>query len=1077
MSSEDAVGRGALPVDGARQDPAEDTQRRRERQARVILESMYQFVALLDARGHILEVNRPALEGVGYTLEEVLGRPLWEVECWQVTPETPEQLRREVLRTAREGFARFEMEMFGARAGQEVVTLDISLKTLLDEQGRVAYILGEGRNITEKKVAEAEVARQNEELRILYERLRDFDRLKTQFFANVSHELRTPLALILGPVRRRLQAGGLGDEGRRDLEVVERNARTLLKHVNDLLDLSKLEAGQMQVHRAGVDLARLSRFVASHFDVLAEERAIRFTVETPEALPGRVDRRKIQRVLLNLLSNAFKFTPEGGAVRLRLQREGDQAVFVVEDSGPGVPPEHREVVFERFRQVEGGTTRQHGGTGLGLAIVKEFVILHGGTVRADEAPGGGAAFVVTIPKEAPAEDRHDHAGAGDAEVACDPDLGRQAVEELRTHRPGRVPADDDAGSEAPLVLVVEDHSEMNAFVAETLANGHRVACAFDGREGLEKAISLRPDLIVSDVMMPGMGGDELVRAVRCRRELDGIPILLLTAKADEELRVRLLNEGAQDYLDKPFVAEELRARADRLIGERRRAAEALRQRDALLRTVVEGVPDTVFLKDQRGRYVMINSAGAGILGRSVAEVVGKDDRELFDPETAHQFAVDDARVMAAGEPLSFENQLTLASSTRTFHTTKAPYCDHDGQVVGVIGIARDITERKRAEEELRAAKDAAEAADRAKSQFLAVLSHELRTPLTPVLATVSYVEAMPDLPAELREEIAAIRRNVETEARLIDDLLDLTRISRGGLRLQREPIDAHAVLRAALEVCQPDIEDKELDLTLGLRAREHHVWADPGRLQQVFWNLIKNAVKFTPPEGRVMLRSSNGDAGRRLTIEVSDTGIGIEPDFLPWVFDPFEQAERSGPRRYGGLGLGLAIAQSLVDQHGGTLTAASEGPGRGARFTLELETVPPPAEAPAPPAATRPRAGRALKILFVEDNPDTLRSLTRLLQSSGFLVEPAASVRAALEAAARERFDLLISDIGLPDGSGLEVARQVRGRYGVRGIAFSGFGSAEDKRASLEAGFEHHLVKPVNFATLAGVIQDMVGPA
>ncbi len=830
----------------------------------------------------------------------------------------------------------------------------------------------------------------------------------------------------------------------------------------------------MQADRAAVDLARLARFVASHFEILAEERAIRFTVEAPEAMPARVDPPKIQRVLLNLLSNAFKFAPDGGAVRLRLHREGDHAVFAVEDTGPGVPPEHREAVFERFRQVEGGTTRRHGGTGLGLSIVKEFITLHGGTVRADEAPGGGAAFVVAIPMGAPGEPRDDATGAGAAEAAYDPDLGRQAVEELRTHRPGRGPGDAPAGA-APLVLVVEDHPEMNAFVAETLADGHRVACAFDGRDGLEKALALRPDLIVSDIMMPGLGGDELVREVRARRALDGIPILLLTAKADEELRVRLLKEGAQDYLDKPFAAEELRARADRLIGERRRAAEALRRSDALLRAVVEGVPDAVFLKDQRGRYLMINAAGAGMLGRSVAEVVGRSDRELLGPEAARQLAEDDARVMAGGEPLSFEDQLTIAGATRTFHSMKAPYRDHDGRVVGVIGTARDITERKRAEEELRAAKEAAEAADRAKSRFLAMLSHELRTPLTPVLATVSYVETLPDLPAELREEIAAIRRNVEMEARLIDDLLDLTRISRGEIRLQREPVDAHAVLRAALEVCQPDVEAQGLDLTLSLRAREHHVWADPGRLQQVFWNLIKNAVKFTPPDGWVTLRSSNREAGR-LTIEVSDTGVGVEPDFLPRVFDALEQTERSGSRRYGGLGLGLTIARSLVDLHGGTLTAASEGPGRGSQFTLELETVPPPAETPASPTSTRPQEGRAIKILFVEDNPDTLRSLTRLLRSSGFVVEPASSVRAALEAAARERFDLLISDIGLPDGSGLDVARQVRGRYGVRGIAFSGFGSDEDMQASLEAGFDHHLVKPVDFATLTELIRDIAGP-
>src|SRR3954469_2747349 len=293
MTLRDSGNPGEGPGPGDRPRPEDQPERRRERQARVILDEMYQFVALLDARGHILEVNKPALEGVGYRLEEVVGRPLWEVECWDVTPETPGRIREEVHRAIRDGFARFEMEMYGARAGQEVVTLDISFKTLLDEHGRIAYVLGEGRNITEKKQAEAQVARQNEELRRLYERLRDFDRLKSQFFANVSHELRTPLALILGPVRRRLEAGGLTDEGRRDLEVVERNARTLLRHVNDLLDLSKLESGQMKAHYEEVDLARLTRFVASHFEVMAGERSVRLVVEVPDSMPSHADRAKL----------------------------------------------------------------------------------------------------------------------------------------------------------------------------------------------------------------------------------------------------------------------------------------------------------------------------------------------------------------------------------------------------------------------------------------------------------------------------------------------------------------------------------------------------------------------------------------------------------------------------------------------------------------------------------------------------------------------------------------------------------------------------------------------------------------
>ena len=265
---------------------------------------------------------------------------------------------------------------------------------------------------------------------------------------------------------------------------------------------------------------------------------------------------------------------------------------------------------------------------------------------------------------------------------------------------------------------------------------------------------------------------------------------------------------------------------------------------------------------------------------------------------------------------------------------------------------RDVTERKRAEEELRRAKEAAEEAGRAKDRFLATLSHELRTPLTPVLATIAYVETMPDLPAELREEFASIRRNVELEARLIDDLLDVTRIGQGKLELHREVVDAHAILRAALEVCQGEAEAKGLEVSLALRAKVHHVWADPVRLQQVFWNLIKNAVKFTPAGGRISLRSADAGAGR-LAIEVADTGVGIEPEALPRIFDAFEQGGTAVTRRYGGLGLGLAIAKMLVELHGGSLTATSGGRAGGSLFRVELETIAPPKDQDPPPDPVR----------------------------------------------------------------------------------------------------------------------------
>ena len=376
-------------------------------------------------------------------------------------------------------------------------------------------------------------------------------------------------------------------------------------------------------------------------------------------------------------------------------------------------------------------------------------------------------------------------------------------------------------------------------------------------------------------------------------------------------------------------------------------------------------------------------------------------------------------------------------------------------------------------EQLRKAKEEAEGANQAKDRFLAVLSHELRTPLTPILALTSAMCEDEELPEPVREDMRTIRRNVELEARIIDDLLDLTRISRGKVELHFEATDAHKSVHAALEMCRPEIEAKELEVSLLLRAKHRHVWADPARLQQIIANLVSNAVKFTPNQGRVQVATSNGEEDGKLMIEVSDTGIGIEADVLPKLFNAFEQGERTVTRQYGGLGLGLAICKALAGMHHGTLAAASEGKGSGATFTLTLDWLPTPAEASrAPqPAGRQPR--KRLRILYVEDHDDTCAVMSRLLRGFGYVVTCAGNVKGAMELIETQPFDLLISDIGLPDGSGLDVMRHVRARQQLKGIALSGFGMEEDVRRSREAGFAQHLTKPVNFRKLEAVIEQV----
>ncbi len=407
----------------------------------------------------------------------------------------------------------------------------------------------------------------NQELGTLYEKTKELDQLKTQFFANVSHELRTPLALILGPVEKLLSSANLDESDHHDIDVVARNARMLLRRVNDLLDMSKLEAGKMTLACADVDLVRLMRLTAAHFEALAAERRIRFTIETPEQAPVRIDPEKVQRVLLNLLSNAFKFVPVGGIVRCVVGVAGGWVTLSVGDDGPGVKPELAAAVFERFRQGDGGSARRFGGTGLGLSIAREFVELHGGTIRVGQAPEGGALFTVTLPVVAQVGDAPAAFGDGG-------ELARHALEEL--HAPAARAATAADGSR-PVVLVVEDNRDMNGFIVKMLERDYRVASAFDGREGVEKALELRPDLILTDVMMPELSGDALVREVRKAPALADVPILVLSARADDELRVRLLQEGAQDYVMKPFSAAELRARAGNLISVRR--ARELLQRN------------------------------------------------------------------------------------------------------------------------------------------------------------------------------------------------------------------------------------------------------------------------------------------------------------------------------------------------------------------------------------------------------------------------------------------------------------------------------------------------------------------
>jgi signal transduction histidine kinase/ActR/RegA family two-component response regulator len=390
--------------------------------------------------------------------------------------------------------------------------------------------------------------------------------------------------------------------------------------------------------------------------------------------------------------------------------------------------------------------------------------------------------------------------------------------------------------------------------------------------------------------------------------------------------------------------------------------------------------------------------------------------------------------------------------------------------ITAMALSAAMAERRRAEEELQQQKAVVEGVNRTKDHFLAMLSHELRTPLTPVISALEGLETEPAQTGEVKSALAMIRRNIELETQLIDDLLDFTRIAKDKLQLRFAPVDAHMAISNVSEICRAEADPKRLRVHLNLRANMHYVAADAAKFQQIIWNLLKNAIKFTPEDGEIAISSSN-PSPEVLTISVRDTGIGMEPEVMQRIFDPFEQGNRSLERRFGGLGLGLAISKSLAQAHGGTLTAQSDGRDRGSTFLLSMQTTSPAEGLGSPARAGDETSRQGLRILLVDDHQDTCAALEKLLVRRGHLVAATHNVRSAMEAAVRNRFDLLISDIALPDGSGMELMTQLQAISKMPGIAISGFGNNGDIERSLQAGFCEHLIKPVKLETLEAAME------
>ncbi|HEY8901612.1 MAG TPA: PAS domain S-box protein [Chthoniobacterales bacterium] len=525
-----------------------------------------------------------------------------------------------------------------------------------------------------------------------------------------------------------------------------------------------------------------------------------------------------------------------------------------------------------------------------------------------------------------------------------------------------------------------------------------------------------------------------------------------------------------DYIFSPVFDENGTVTAvvgtTRLLTEHRRAEGAMRQ----LAAIVQFSDDAIVSKDLSGVISSWNKGAQRLFGYSAEEAIGRPVLMLIPPELHHEETIIMGRI-SRGEPVEhFETERVRKDGSRVMVSlTISPIKDGGGKIVGASKIARDISEQKRIEAALKEAKDVAEAASRSKDRFLAVLSHELRTPLTPVLMVASSLEMDPTVPAGLRADMAMIRRNVELETKLIDDLLDLSRITMGKLALHLKAIPANDAVRQAAAMCEAEAADKDVRLVVELDPAAGQVQVDPARLQQVLWNVLKNAIKFTPKSGRISVRTSGAVAGC-VQIAIQDSGVGIDPEVLPKIFDAFEQGDVGVTRQFGGLGLGLAISKALIELHEGEIRAESDGSGQGSTFTIDL-----PAGAAEKgeegPKSAADRRDHSLRVLIVEDHADTAAMLTKLLGAMGYAVTAAHTAGEGLALVAKQEFDIVVSDLGLPDMTGYEFIEALKKRASVKSIAMSGYGMEEDIRKSFASGFDEHLVKPVDLSSLERAIR------
>jgi PAS domain S-box-containing protein len=955
------------------------------------------------------------------------------------------------------------------------------------------------------------------------EALAELDRAKTVFFSNVSHEFRTPLTLMLGPLEEAL-GGDLSADVRNSVEVAHRNGVRLLRLVNSLLDFSRIEAGRVRASFAPTDLGAFTSEVASSFRSAIENAGVELVVE-PAQLPGPayVDRDMWEKILLNLLSNAFKFTLEGAIrVSVKPSSDGGSVVVAVADTGVGIPQAELPKLFERFHRIENQKGRSFEGSGIGLALVQELVKLHGAQIAVCSTEGQGSTFSITLPlgKAHLPPDQI-------LEDACDAaasDRALEYVEEaLRWTPDGPVAAGPALGpADLPVIggqariLLADDNADMRGYVSKLLGASWTVETAEDGLIAWDKIRASPPDLVLTDVMMPGLDGFGLLRAIRGDPGLRDLPVIVISARAGEEARIEGLASGADDYLTKPFTARELVARVGsnlQLAAIRKDSRAAIEQRVAQFESLLNQAPIGVYLIDSDLRIREVNPIALRVFA-GVEDLIGRDFEEVMHILWSKDYADEVVRIfrhcLATGEPHYsperaeqrqdlgvteyYEGLVSRIPLPEGGFGAVCYFRDISLQVQArqVIAdseerlrelntrleerVADEVAERSKAEEALRQAQKM-----EAVGQLTGGVAHDFNNLLTVIMGGLDTIRrSKPGDEARISRAADMAFLGAQRAASLTARLLAFSRRQ----PLEPKPLDLNTLVRDTTDLLHRTLGE-QIELEGVLTPRLWTVEVDQNQLENALLNLALNARDAMPDGGKLTIETNNTELdeayvstdaevipGQYVAISVSDTGRGMSADTMARAFEPFFTTKGVGE----GTGLGLSMIYGFVKQSNGHVTIYSEE-GQGTTVKLYFPRFHGPSQAAAAAdMKSTPRASEGEVVLIVEDNDDVRSYSAMILSELGYRVLQATNGQEALSIIQSDQpIDLLFTDVVLPGMSGKAVAdRAAALRPGLKTLFTTGYSrNAIVHHGRLDPGVQL-ISKPFTFDQLAGRVRDLL---